>query len=360
MKSTRSSKLVGILKNEESISADNWINACHNLKINYKVIDILSSNWLDEILSVNYDFFVHFPPARYEYSKNMFDERLYIINKVLGYNTFPTFEESIIYENKKMLSYFLKAKNIPHANTFVFYDYEEAVYFVDTANYPIVAKTSIGATGSGVKIIENRHSAFSYIKLAFKGSGIRRRIGPNRVTGNPGRWLIKALESPNYFKNRLSLYTKIFKNVQKNYVIFQEYIPHEFEWKMVKIGKSYFAHKKVKVGQKASGSKVKQFEMPDNKLLNFIENLCKQNNFNSVDIDLFENNGNYLINEIQCVFGIPYGYLMKIDDKKGRLIKKNNDWLFEEGDFTVNECCNLRLLTAIDIFGYQNNIDWKF
>ena len=352
--------LIGILKTNNPDSAKNWIRACQDLNINFKVVDLFSSSWLDAILSDKFDFFVIFPPGIFEHNKNMCDERLYVIKNTLDYNIFPSYKESLIYENKKMLSYFLQASNIYHPKTYVFYKYNEAKEFIARHEYPFVAKTSIGATGSGVKIIEDSSSAKAYIKSAFKGKGIRRRTGPNRVTGSPIKWFKKAIDSPKYLMNRLKLYFKLYKHVQKHYVIFQEYIPHDFEWKCIKIGKSYFAHKKIKIGNKASGSKIKEFGMPDLKLMDYVKKLCEQNNFNSVDVDLFEHNGKYLVNEIQCVFGIPYGYLMQVDGQKGRLIKKDNRWHFEEGDFTINECCNLRLITALKQYGYKHQYNDHF
>jgi len=343
-------QLVGILGNESPDSVNSWTNACKEYEVNYKVINLASSNWLDNILKDKFDFFVIKPPGSFEHYKNMYDERLYIITKILGYQTYPSYEECIIYENKKMLSYFLKAKNIPHPKTTIFYKYEEAKKYIEGSGYPFVAKTSIGATGSGVEFIDNKASAQLYIKKAFKGKGIHRRFGPNRVTGNPKKWLIKAFDSPKYLKNRLKHYFNTYRNVQKNYVIFQEHIPHEFEWKLIKIGGSYFAHKKIKVNKMASGGKVKEFGMPDSKIMDFVENLCKTNAFNSVDVDIFEYNNKYLVNEIQCIFGIPYGYLTKVDNETGRLIKINGEWQFEKGDFAKNDCCNIKLENALELF----------
>ena len=353
MQNNKYPKLVGILKNNESNNMDNWVKACKDLKINYKEIDICSNGWLDEILSEYYDFFVHLPPSRYEYTKNMFDERMYIISKVIGHKIFPNFEETIIYENKKMLSYFLKTKNIPHPDTFIFYEFSEALDFINNYKYPLVAKTSIGASGSGVKILENKSSALAYIKSAFKGKGIHRRIGPNRVIGNPGTWLRKALTNPKYLKNRLTLYFEMYKNVQKNYVIFQEYINHEYEWRVIKIGDSYFAHKKVKINEMASGTKQKVYDNPPLDILNFVKNICDKTNFNSQSIDIFKDSQRgYLVNEVQTIFGQSDPFQMKVNGKIGRYIY-NNGWIFEEGDFIKNECFNLRLITALDQFGYK-------
>jgi len=147
----------------------------------------------------------------------------------------------------------------------------------------------------------------------------------------------------------MKLYFEINRNTQKGYVIFQEYVQHDFEWRIVKIGNSYFTHKKIKVVDKASGGKVKQFGLPDNKVLDFVDEFCAENHLSSVCVDIFESDRGFLVNEIQCIFGIPYGYLMKVGNETGRIRKMNGAWQFESGDFTFNECFDLRLEHAISL-----------
>ncbi len=344
---------IGIIRNEDPESAKDWIQACKNRKLDYTVIDISADNWLEQVLSSQADFFVTQPPGIYERFKTMFDERIYIITQELGMKVFPSFTESLIYENKKMSSYYFKAKNILHPQTWVFYSYQEAESFVQKAEYPFVAKTSIGASGSGVKIIKFPKEAMAYIHLAFKGKGIKRRFGPNRNTGSPQKWAAKTIKSPSYFIKRLKYYLEIVGNTQFGYVIFQEYIPHTFEWRVVKIGDSYFVHKKIVVKDKASGGKVKEFGFPPESVLDYVKSLCNEHDFHCVCVDLFESERGYLVNEIQCVFGIPYKYLAKVGDDVGRFIQKDGAWAFEKGDFTVNEACDLKLEAATKLFSHN-------
>ena len=346
----REELFVGIVRNEYPDSADDWINACKKKGIKYQVIDLSSSDWYEQITESDFDFLLLQPSGSFERFKTMYDERIHIVCNEMKLQTYPSYDECIIYENKKMLSYFLQTRNIPHPQTYIFYNYNEAIQFLNQVNLPIVVKTSIGAAGSGVKIIRDKCRAISYLKRAFKGKGIKRRFGPNRVTGNPKKWLLKAVNSPRYFLNKVSNYLEVNRNSQFGYVIFQEYIDHDFEWRIVKIGDSYFAHKKIKVIDKASGGKVKQFGMPDVKVMNFVDELCSRNKLNFVCVDLFESDKGYLVNEVQCVFGIPYGYLMKVGDDVGRIRKIKCEWTFEPGDFTTNHCNDLRLEYVLSIY----------
>ena len=344
--------LIGILRNEDERSAIKWKKACENLNLAFDIIDLVSHDWFKKVTEKRYDFFLLKPGGEFERYKQLYDERIYIINKIMKFNIFPSFEEAYIYENKKLLSYYLDAKKIPHPKTFVFYNSKEACNFIGDKQFPLVGKTSIGASGTGVEILKSKADALSYIKKAFSKKGIKRRFGPNRVVGSPKKWIDKAIKSPEYFIKRLKEYIEINNEGQKGYVIFQEYIKHDYEWRAVKIGDSYFAHKKIKSGEKASGSKGIDYVNPPHGLLDFLKTICDKNNFNSVAIDIFEDaEKGFLVNEVQTIFGHVQSHILEVDGKPGRYINDSGNWLFEAGDFNTNESYDLRLQTALMMYG---------
>jgi glutathione synthase/RimK-type ligase-like ATP-grasp enzyme len=342
---------VSILRNEDPSSGKKWELACEKKGIDYDVIDLTASNWLEKILASQSDFFLLRPAGRLEHYKILYDERLYILCETLGLKTFPFYNECRIYENKRLLSYYLKARNIPHPQTRVFYSKEEANEFIDDSTMPVVAKTSIGASGSGVQIIKDKDQAKKYIKTAFSAKGVKRRFGPNRVIGSPGKWATKAIKSPTYFLKKLKEYVSIYSHGERDFVIFQEFVPHDFEWRAVKIGESFFAHKKIKYQDKASGSKGIDYVMPPLDLLDFVKDLCEKSEFSCMAVDLFEDgSGGYVVNELQTIFGHVQDHIMEVDGKPGRYIHQNKQWIFEPGDFNTNESYDLRLETAIALY----------
>jgi glutathione synthase/RimK-type ligase-like ATP-grasp enzyme len=341
---------VAILRNEDSNSSLKWELACSKKKLNYTVINLTSSNWLKMIKAEKFHFFLLKPPGLLTHYKTLYDERLFIIAKILKFPTFPSFEEVYIYENKKLLSYFLEANHLPHPKTYVFYLKQEAKQFVLNSSFPIVAKTSIGASGSGVQFLKNKKQALKYIKNAFSAKGIRRRLGPNRVTGSPGKWITKAIEKPSYFVRKLKEYFSIYKHGERDFLVFQEYIPHDFEWRIVRIGDSYFGHKKIKSNEKASGSKGIDYSNPSESILNFTRNICEKYNFHFMALDVFEDGqGGYLINEMQTIFGHVQDHILEVNGIPGRYILKNSKWVFEKGYFNTNESYDLILESALDL-----------
>ncbi|GJQ64318.1 MAG: hypothetical protein SCALA702_33710 [Melioribacteraceae bacterium] len=336
-------KVFGILRNEDDNSARRWVNACEAANVEYIVIDFTRADWFEKVNDPRIDYFLVKPPGQITKYKHLFDQRLYILSKVMKKPMYPSYEEIIIHENKETLSYFLKAKGIPHPATNLFYYKDEAINFVKNHDLPLVAKTSIGGSGSGVKVLRSVADAEKYITTAF-GKGIKKRFGPNRVTGTPKKWFNKAISDIPAAIKKIKNYIAFYGDAQRGFVIFQDYIPHEYEWRSVMINDSFFAHQKVKMGDKASGSKGIDYVNPPESILDFTRNICIENGFKSMAIDIFEDaNGNYLVNEMQTIFGHVQDFILAVDGKPGRFVYSENEWVFEAGDFNENESYNIRL-----------------
>lgn len=341
--------LIAILKNENPESHIKWQTACENFRVNYVVVDLLRYDFIEYLRSLSPTFCLAQPSGMVLLYKRMFDERIFAIEKYLGLKVFPAYHEIIIHENKNALAYFLEGNQIPHPSTLVFYSQQDALDYIQNAQLPLVAKTTIGAAGSGVKVLTSRNQALEYVQVAFT-KGIARRFGPNKKTGTPKSWLIKALKSPRYFFAKLKEYKSRAKDLQFGYIILQEYIEHNYEWRCVKIGESFFAYKKLKIGDKASGSKQFEYGAPPVEILDFTQNLCHKHGFDFMAVDIFYVDGKIYVNELQTIFGHKSPFICKVDGKPGRYLFKNNDWVFEPGDFNTNESYDLRLETALKFY----------
>ncbi len=340
--------MIAILKNESDENHLRWQASCENEGIEYRVVDLTRDDYIDTLRKMNPQFCLAQPPGSVQLYKKMYDEKVFIIEKYLQYPVYPSYDEILIYENKNMLAYFLHANNIPHPETFVSYNRNEVETYLENASYPIVAKSAIGAAGSGVKIIQSYEEGLEYIKKVF-GKGVSRRYGPNRKTGTPIDWLRKAINSPDYFRKKMKEYNQRARDLQYGYVIFQQYIEHDFEWRCVKIGESYFSYKKLKIGDRASGSKMFEYGAPPTELLDFTRDLCIKHNFNFMAVDIFHVNNSILVNELQTVFGHKNPYICRVDGRIGRYINRDNEWIFEEGEYNKNESYDLRLKVALGL-----------
>ena len=174
--------LVGILKNELGESHVKWEKACLSQNIDFVIIDLTKNDWFDKVKNDEISFFLLKPPGEIQKFKDLYDERVYIISEILHKKVFPSYSEIVLHENKKLLSYFLKAKKLPCPPTDVYYFKQEAFDNLGKYDFPVVVKTAIGASGSGVTLIWDISDLKKYICKAFK-RGIKRRFGPNRNTG---------------------------------------------------------------------------------------------------------------------------------------------------------------------------------
>jgi len=344
-------KRVAIFRNEAADDHLPWVEACSRRQeeVEAEVIDIIASDWLERFRMKQYDLVLLRPPGRTENFKRLYDERAYIIHNYSGVPVYPSLNEVLIYENKRLLSDWLSINNIPHPHTRVFFDRKEALEYAGSgAGLPLVAKTNIGASGNGVRFLRNEQELHGYILDAF-GKGVGVRTGPKLHKGSLAGKLIRAITTRGFLKKRMGEYRASYDNPQRGFVIFQEFIPHEFEWRCVRIGDSFFAHKKLARNNKSSGTLLKGYDPVPVSLLNFIREITDRTGLSSVSVDLFERDGNYLVNEIQCYFGQSDPYQMLVDSVPGRYRYIDEKWVFEAGDFAGNACYDLRLEHALSL-----------
>ena len=335
---------IAILKNEDPYDHLHWEKACNAYqdKINYNIIDLTSSNWLEHIRSFEPLVCLLKPSGKTSIFRTLYQERVDVIAHDLNINIFPSYNELKIYENKRFFAYWAKANKIPHPQTHIFYNKKEVLNYIDNITFSVVGKLNIGASGKGVKIIRTKSELLEYIETAFKG-GLQARIGPNFDQRKILQRLWYKIKQPKQLINRLNTYNAIANDKQFGFIILQEYVPHSFEWRVVRIGDSFFAHKKMKSGDKASGTSIKKYENPPLQLLDFVKIITDKHLFYSQAVDIFESDKGYLVNEMQCIFGQSDPYQMLVDDNPGRYRFIDGKWKFEKGDFTKNQCCDLRM-----------------
>jgi hypothetical protein len=339
--------MYAILKNEFDDNHLHWIKSCEKFAVKYIVIDFTAHNWVAQIKAndKSWSGFLVCPSGRQSIFKDLYDERLMLLNQ--WYNPkmfFPSLPEVLLHENKKYLSYWLEFNNLPCPKTWVFYDSEEALQFVTESSREIlVGKVNIGASGKGVRVLRGAQAQMDYVKKAFS-EGLTQSWGPNLAMGGWMPRLRKLITQPGRILKRLKVYNINRQEVQRGFVLLQEYIPHEFEWRVVRIGDSFFGHRKIKQGDKASGTKGIDYTAPSEELLNFTEHLTNKFGFHCMAIDLFEDgNGGYLINEMQCIFGHVQPFICELNGEPGRFVRDSSGWKFEQGFFNTNLSYDLRL-----------------
>ena len=144
-----------------------YMSACIDMKISYRVIDIRHSNWIEMVKNCECDVIVTWASVSTTVLKEMTDERLRFIKDDLGFRVYPSVFEVWLYENKRRVRDWLILNDIDCPETWCFYIEDEALSFVEEAQYPIVFKTVLGSASHGVKICRTKEEARDLVKKCF-------------------------------------------------------------------------------------------------------------------------------------------------------------------------------------------------
>jgi len=319
------------------------ISSCKELGVDYEVVDILSSDWVEKVKNADCDGFFCPSNCVSQEKKTIQDERYYFVSQLMNRPIYPDFLGLYIHENKRNMAAWLELNGYPHAKTRVFTNRDEALKYLSVCEYPIVTKANVGAGASKVRIVKNQTEAKRMAKKTLS-KGI---FGKPILFFSPGM----------YYNSKLrGLKIPDLHNPQKDYFIVQDFVKDVlWEWRILKIGDNYFGHQKLLKGEFASGSGMVGWVAPPKHLLEMVRDLCKKGNFQCMDVDIFETkDGEFVINELQASFGSYLDYQMCIDGKHGRYKDVNGEFLFEEGDFNVHGSTKLKIEHFVKLLSSVN------
>ena len=312
-------KRIGIIRDPFN-GHEPYIAACMAKEIGYRVIDIFSNEWISQVKASGCDVFLVWPGESIKEWKRVYDDRLRLLVESLGKKIFPDLTATWIYGSKERQHEWLELNGFDHPGTWIFYNIAEATKFINERDkYPIVAKTDIGAVASGVTILKSKREALIYLNHAF-AKGVQ-----------------------GYYSDKQAR--------QWRHVLFQEYLVNAKEWRVHRQDDSFFGFGKAKKGDFHSGSGETHWVPPPKVAFDLVWEITERGGFRSMAVDIFETtDGRFLVNELQCVYGQHCAVQLIKEGKSGRFLRQENgDWKFEEGVFSVNHGCNLRLDAALKL-----------
>jgi len=278
-----------------------------NNNIKYEYYDIFKSNWIEE--AKKYDIIMwHVNSTPIEL--NIAQSKIYILEKIMGKFTFPSFHEIWQYEDKCRASYLYKIYGSPSITTFLTNSYKEASAIINKLDFPVVAKASTGASSSGVEKINNSREAKKYVKEVFSDKG-RKTIYP-------------------YMRH-------------KDYVLFQEFIDDaKYDLRIMIIGNKAFGYYRYpnKGDFRASGAG--NYEKKDIAYEAIRIAVDVKNKLNSrlmgVDMLYSDKQGKYFIIETSLFNKIDTAEQLKVDGIPGYYdISNINDITFKPGSYWIHE-----------------------
>jgi glutathione synthase/RimK-type ligase-like ATP-grasp enzyme len=143
-----------------------WVPILQKKGIDVKTINIYRKEDHAEIIEGEWDGVIwrakHDPHIR-----NLAKRILYFLNAERNINTFPSWKDYWHYDDKIAQYYLMKELGIRTAETTVLYDKNDALIFVDEADYPMIFKATSGAGSSNVGLLKSKSAARRYVKKAF-------------------------------------------------------------------------------------------------------------------------------------------------------------------------------------------------
>jgi glutathione synthase/RimK-type ligase-like ATP-grasp enzyme len=318
--SSRCPYVLGILKEFWHLHWP-YIAACRELDVDYKLLDVTRSDWLEVVENADCDGYLARPSVQCGAWKQMYDERLRILAAQAARPMVPDFEALWMWESKRRMHYWLKVNGIAHPKTWVFYDQREALDFARNCDLPIVYKSDMGSGASGVLIFHSRRGLAGHIKRCFRKG--------------------------------FSTYRRPKQDIEYGSVLFQEFLPSLREWRTVRVGDSFFAYEKARKAGFHSGSGEFRYGRPPHDVLDLCREVTDVGGFSSMNIDVFvTDDGRLLVNELQAICGQAGSReLCRIDGQTGRMVydATQQTWSFDPGTFCTNYLCNLRVRQLLDV-----------
>lgn len=316
--------ILGIFSDNSYFYTHN-IAACRDLSVRFKILDLTAVDWIQQIRNSDCDAFVASPSILLNLWQRLYEERLWVVCNELKKKLCPAFNELFLRESKRRVHDWLEAHDVPHPRTWVFFQKDDAKKFCAMCDYPLICKTNAGAASSGVFVVPQRRSANQLIEKAFS-SGLLRRMADARER-------------------------------ERGFILFQEYVPHDIEWRVVRVGRHFMCRKKIRRGDFASGSGDIGWEHPLPGMLDFTRHVTDLGGFGNMALDLFENSTGrgkspFLVNELQPIIG-PIKREDNVNEHMGRwsFALEENRWIFEPGFFYQNGCANLRIQNFLQEMG---------
>ncbi|WP_214480823.1 hypothetical protein [Bacillus sp. SM2101] len=319
------------------------VDACIDRNVDYVIIDIFAPNWIEQFEEAECDGYIVRPPTKTRLWRNVFLNRIWLIKDRLEGKCVPELESILYYESKIMMTDFYKLNELPHVSSNTFFNIKEALHFVkQTKAFPKIIKSDGGNSGLGVKKINSKVKLMLQIYKSFFTKNIFR--GYHTLNDLP-KFVKSYLKPLKMYKNMNREYFPFTERGQ-GYIHIQEHVDMKTEWRVIKIGNSYFGFRKPKGknGLRSGSGFLGDWVDPPKELLNLVKAWCEKLKISSMSFDIFEDlEGNYLINEMQVFFGSISPSQMYIDGIPGRYIWENGNWVFVEGEFCRYNCNLLRI-----------------
>jgi len=226
----------------------------HN-RLEHIRLDVGEPSFWDRVR--NLDLFIYWWGHEY-YERQLALSVIPLVELELEVPCLPNMRTCWAYDDKIREYYMMRLHGYPMAESWVFWDLNQALDWMEAADLPLVFKLRGGAGSSNVVLVKDRPSGRRLIRRMFKSgmtSGNVHLSVVRRIGNNPWRTLYGWAAGA-----RLKLHPRRAtpgRELHKNYVLFQRYLPgNDYDTRVTVIGDRAFAFRRYNGPKdfRASGS----------------------------------------------------------------------------------------------------------
>jgi glutathione synthase/RimK-type ligase-like ATP-grasp enzyme len=226
--------------------SDRWIAYCEKQLIPYKIVDCYRNDIIQQLEDCT-ALMWHYHHAHPK--DTLFAKQLMYSVAAMGKKIFPDFNTAWHFDDKVGQKYLLEAVNAPLVPSFVFYDKQEALGWVNTTSFPKVFKLRSGSSSANVSLAKTKEAAADLVNTAF-GEGFTQFNG----------WLNFKERLRKFKKGQTTLFDvskgfiRIFHNTEfskvagreKGYIYFQDFIANnDSDIRIIVVDEKAFAIKRM-------------------------------------------------------------------------------------------------------------------
>lgn len=301
------------IHHREGSFSDRWIVYCAEQGIQYKVVNCLDSDIIQQVSSSDV---LLWPWHHGDPREQLIARSVIRAVETMGVKVFPSTSTCWHFDDKIAQKYLLEAIGAPLVPTYVFYDLKEALSWIDQASFPKVFKLRKGAGSSNVKLVRSASEARALAKRAFS-SGFSPVPHYGQDAAKRYRAAKKRGDLLNVVKRIPQTLATIRSNremmgVEKGYVYFQDFVPdNAFDTRVTVIGDRAFAYiRNVRPGDfRASGSGdiIHDIDRIDRKCVQIAFDVARKTSAQSMAFD-------FVLGKHQQPFilEVSYGYISQL------------------------------------------------
>ena len=321
---------IAIHHREEGFSSS-WINYCEEHGIGYKLVNCYDTDIVDQLADCD-ALMWHFHQASCKDA--LFAKQLLFSLQITGKVVFPDFNTAWHFDDKVGQKYLMEAVNAPLVSSFVFYEKEKALKWIESSDFPKVFKLRTGSGSSHVKLVKNKKSAAKLVNQAF-GRGFRHYEPVSNLKERWRKFRKGQSAWPDLVKGILRFgHTTDFDRLigkARGYIYFQEFIKdNDYDIRIMVIDGKACAVKRLNREDdfRASGSGILFYEKEhfDERLIRKALALSARLGTTSLALDCIYKEDEPLFVELS--YGFPAGPF--IDDCHGYW---DRDMIWHEGPF---------------------------